>query len=124
MHELSIAASIVEAATRHVREAGGGGVATVTVRIGVLAGVSEAALRTGFEFVRADTLLSRAELRVIVVPLAIWCPTCDRAVEPPGPWSLSCPACGTRSGDIRGGRELDLESIELHAPAAAAGVGP
>jgi hypothetical protein len=34
-------------------------------------------------------------------------------VDLPGIQSLACPACGTTSGDIRAGRELDLESLEI-----------
>jgi hydrogenase nickel incorporation protein HypA/HybF len=45
--------------------------------------------------------------------VTIWCAACHREVELPGIQSLACPACGTPSGDIRAGRELDLESIVL-----------
>ena len=118
MHELSIATSIVEAVTEHLREAGGGDVAAVTLRIGRLSCVHEDALRFSFDLVREGTPLAAAELRVVEVPVAIWCPTCRAEVELPGIQSFACPACGTKSGDIRRGRELDLESIELAASAA------
>lgn len=113
MHELSIATSIVETVREHVARAGGGVVRRVTLRIGRLAAVHEEALRFSFDLVREGTLLAGAELAVIDVPVRIWCPTCVAEVELPGVQSFACPACGTRSGDIRAGRELDLESIEL-----------
>jgi hydrogenase nickel incorporation protein HypA/HybF len=113
MHELSIATSIVETVREHVAGAGGGEVRRVTLRIGRLAGVHEDALRFSFDLVREGTPLAAAELAVIDVPVRIWCPTCGTEVELPGVQSFACPACGTRSGDIRAGRELDLESIEL-----------
>jgi hydrogenase nickel incorporation protein HypA/HybF len=118
MHELSIASSIVEAAAEHCREAGGGRVAAVTLRIGRLSCVHEDALRFSFDLVREGTLLEAAELRIIDVPVRIWCPTCAAEVELPGIQRFACPACGTRSGDIRAGRELDLETIEVEAPEA------
>jgi Zn finger protein HypA/HybF involved in hydrogenase expression len=34
-------------------------------------------------------------------------------MELPGIQRLACPACGTPTGDIRAGRELDLETIEV-----------
>ena len=118
MHELSIATNIVEAVTDHLREAGGGEVAAVTLRIGRLSCVHADALRFCFELVREGTPLAAAELRVIDVAVAVWCPSCRAEVELPGIQSLACPACGTTSGDIRRGRELDLESIELAEPVA------
>jgi len=118
VHELSIATTIVEAVTDHLREAGGGEVAAVTLRIGRLSCVHGDALRFSFDLVREGTPLAAAELRVVEVPVAIWCPSCQAEVELPGIQSLACPACGTKSGDIRRGRELDLEFIELAEPAA------
>ena len=113
MHELSIAARVVEQAAECCRAAGGRHVVAVTLRIGRLACVHEAALRLGFEALREGTLLESAELRIIDVPVRIWCPVCAAEVDLPGIQSLACPACGTTSGDIRAGRELDLESLEI-----------
>jgi hydrogenase nickel incorporation protein HypA/HybF len=113
MHELSLATSIAEAVMEHVTAAGGGKVISVTLRIGRLSAVHEDSLRFSFELVGEGTSLAGAELRVIDVPVRIWCPTCGTDVELPGIQSFACPACGTRSGDIRAGHELDLESIEL-----------
>jgi hydrogenase nickel incorporation protein HypA/HybF len=48
----------------------------------------------------------------------IHCPLCaaDRALEGS---AFRCPVCGTLSGDIRQGRELDLAAIEYDEPEAA-----
>ncbi|MGI9178109.1 MAG: hydrogenase maturation nickel metallochaperone HypA [Pirellulales bacterium] len=113
MHELSIGNRIVELASDCVREAGGARATAVTVRIGALTCVHEDALRFCYELVRESTPLAAAELRIIRVPVTIWCGACGRAVELPGIQKLACPTCGTPSGDIRAGCELDLESIEL-----------
>lgn len=113
MHELSIAARVVDEAAEHCRTAGGRRVAAVTLRIGSLAGVHEPPLRLAFEMLRAGTCLESAELRIVEVPLTIWCPVCAAEIEVPGSPRLACPTCGAVSGDIRAGRELDLESIEI-----------
>lgn len=113
MHEFSIAARVVEETADRCRAAGGGRAVAVTLRIGRLAGVSTAALRFAFDHLRVDTLLEAADLRIVEVPVRVWCPACAAEVELPGIQSLACPACGTRSGDIRAGRELDLDSIEI-----------
>lgn len=113
MHELSIATSIVEIAEEHTRRQGGRRVVGVTLRIGRLSCVHEDALRYSFDLVTEGTLLAGATLAVIEVPVLIWCPTCQAEVELPGIQRFACPACGHLSGDIRAGRELDIESIQI-----------
>lgn len=115
MHELSIANRIIELVTEHVRNAGATRAAVVTLRLGDLSCVHEDALRFSFDLVRERTPAADAELRIVRVPVMIWCPTCGREVVLPGIQKFACPACGTVSSDIRAGRELDLESIELAA---------
>jgi len=119
VHELSIASRIVELVGEQVCAAGGGRVAAVTLKIGTLSCVHEDALRFSFNLAREGTPLADAELRVVTVPVVIWCAACGREVTLPGIQKFACPECGTPSGDIRAGRELDLESIELDDEAAA-----
>ncbi len=113
MHELSIASSIVEIAAEHARQQGGGRVASVTLRIGRLSCVHEDALRYSFDLVTEGTPLAGASLAVIEVPVRIWCAVCNAVVELPGIQRFACPACGHLSGDVRAGRELDIESIQI-----------
>jgi hydrogenase nickel incorporation protein HypA/HybF len=113
MHELLIASNVVQLATQHAAEHGGGRVAAVTLRIGRLSCVHEDALQFSFDLVREGTPLEEAELRIVTVPVTVWCPTCQRQRELPGIQRFACPVCDTPSADIRAGRELDLESIEL-----------
>jgi hydrogenase nickel incorporation protein HypA/HybF len=115
MHELSIASSIVEIVGEHARREGGGRVASVTLRIGRLSCVHEDALRYSFDLVTEGTPLAGATLAVIEVPVRIWCALCKAVVELPGIQRFACPACGHLSGDIRAGRELDIESIQIAA---------
>jgi hydrogenase nickel incorporation protein HypA/HybF len=121
VHELSIANRIVEIASERCREEGARAKA-VTLRIGALSCVHEDALRFSFDLVREGTPLADATLRIVSVPVTIWCGPCGREVALPGIQKFACPACGTPSGDIRGGRELDLESIELGDDAGAGAV--
>lgn len=116
MHELSIATSLVEQAAEHCRAAGVCQATAVTLRVGRLASVHADALRFCYDLLRQGTPLEHAELRIVDVPLRIWCPRCVAEVELPGIQGLTCPTCGTTSGDIRAGRELDLDSIELRSP--------
>jgi hydrogenase nickel incorporation protein HypA/HybF len=115
MHELSIANRIVEIAGDHCRAAGAARAAVVTLRIGRLSCVHEDSLRFSFDLVREGTTAAGAELRIVMVPVTIWCGACGCEVALPGIQRFACPVCGTPSGDIRAGRELDLESIELES---------
>jgi len=113
MHELSIATTVIETAGDHARQEGAARVLNVTLRIGRLSCVHEDALRYSFELVRDGTPLADASLTVIPVPVRIWCPACNTEQELPGIQRFACPVCDTRSGDIRAGRELEIESITL-----------
>jgi hydrogenase nickel incorporation protein HypA/HybF len=119
MHELSIASRVVELAAEHCRTAAGDRVTAVTLRIGRLAGVHEEALRFSFDLVREGTPLASAILRVVEVPVTVWCPTCVAERTLPGIQHFACPACGTPTGDLRAGRELDIDSIELETEETA-----
>lgn len=113
VHELSIANRVVELVAERVHEAGAERATVVTLRIGELSCVHQDALRFSFELVREGTPAAGAELRIETVPVTIWCATCGREVALAGIQKFACPTCGTSSGDIRAGRELDLASIEL-----------
>jgi len=113
MHELSIATRVVALATDHAAAHGDCRVAAVTLRIGRLSCVHEDALRSAFDIARQGTPLAGAGLRIVVVPVRVWCPECRTERELPGIQRLACPACGRPTGDIRAGHELDVESLEL-----------
>ena len=115
MHELSIAMKVIDEVTKLAAGAGGGRVLAVTLRIGRLAAVQEETLRSSFELASVGTALEGARLDILDVPVRIWCPACAAERELPGVQRMACPECGQLSGDIRAGRELDLESIELES---------
>lgn len=120
MHELSIATRVLEVAVEHCRAARADRVAAITLRIGRLACIHEDALRFSFDLVREGTPLAAADLRIIDVPVRIWCPACVAERELPGIQQFACPTCGMPTGEIRAGKELDLESIELETSETAA----
>ena len=116
MHELSIAQSIVEIVTEAVRDQSAERVESITLRVGALSCVHQQALEFSFELVAKDTPVAGAKLVFIDVPVAIYCPSCECEVELPGIQRFRCPTCDTPSGDIRRGKELDIETIEVSSP--------
>lgn len=111
MHELSIAQSLVEVVQEHL-PADATRVTVVHLRLGRLAGVVQGALEFCYELATQETKLAGSTLHVIDLPVVVHCGPCDREVALAGELSFVCPACGTPTGDIRQGRELEIASIE------------
>lgn len=113
MHELSIANNLIEIVTQHVEQSGASTVLSVTIRIGALSCVNKGALDFSFDLITEGTCLGGAEIRYVDVPVSIYCGPCKQEVELPGIQRFCCPICKTPSPDIRKGRELDVENIEV-----------
>lgn len=116
MHELSIAYSLVETASQSAIEAGATRVRTVHLRLGALSGVVRGALEFGYEIATTDTMLAESKLVVTELPVKVYCASCKAEVELANIQRFRCPDCDTPSGDIRQGRELEIESIEIDIP--------
>lgn len=113
MHELSIVYGVIEAATDSARAAGARQVKTVTLRVGALSSVVEDALQFGYGVATEGTMLEGSTLVVHRLPVVIRCETCHEEREIGGIQCFRCPVCDTPSYDIRQGRELEIESLEI-----------
>ncbi|MFF3336307.1 hydrogenase maturation nickel metallochaperone HypA [Streptomyces sp. NPDC002888] len=113
MHELSIAAAVVESAEDVAREHGADAVAGVTLRIGELAGVVPDALRFSFSLVAEGTALDGAELVIEEVPARARCGGCDARFAVGSPPALWCPHCDTAAAELLSGRELELAEVRM-----------
>jgi hydrogenase nickel incorporation protein HypA/HybF len=116
MHELSIVESIVDAVTETAAKYPGATVKSVKLRVGVLAAVVKESLEFCWELATLGTPLSGAALVVNTVAIVLHCPACGRDSEIDGVQSLRCPNCGELTADLRHGRELEIESIEIEEP--------
>ncbi len=116
MHELSIVESVVEAVTETAAKYPGARVKSVKLRVGVLAAVVQESLEFCCELATVGTPLAGAALVVKAVPIVVHCAACGRVSEVEGVQSLRCPNCGELAADLRQGRELEIESIEIEEP--------
>lgn len=116
MHELSIAYSLVEIASQTAAEAGATRVKAVYLRLGALSGVERGALDFSYEVATAGTLLQGSALVVEELPVRVYCRACAGEFELASIQSFLCPQCGMPTGDIRQGRELEIESLEVDLP--------
>jgi hydrogenase nickel incorporation protein HypA/HybF len=112
MHEMGIAASVLDIVRQYVPEAQGPQVRRVSIRVGELAGVQTESLRFCFEAIVAGTPYGAATLAIEYIPAVRRCRTCGTTF--PGAAALaSCPGCGGTDAPLEGGRELSVTEVEL-----------
>lgn len=109
MHEMAIAQSVIEIASRH---ADGRRVTKVELRVGHLRQVVPSCLAFSFELAAMGTPVEGAELEIELIPARGRCLQCEvESVLPAFP--LQCQACGGFDLRIVAGEELEVESLEL-----------
>jgi hydrogenase nickel incorporation protein HypA/HybF len=113
MHELSIVSSIVESVTESLAAYPGAQVKEVRLRVGALASVIEDSLQFCYGIATEDTPLASSKLVVNVLPVIMHCDPCGQNVEIASLQSFRCPRCGEPVADLRQGRELEIDSIEI-----------
>ncbi len=119
MHELSIAAAVVNTAVKH---AGGRPVTMVSMRAGRLRQVVPDSLQFYWEIVARDTICEGARLELTEVAVALRCHDCQHDWEPGSPVFL-CPRCGSAVVAVTAGEELDVDYIEVEEQETAC-IGP
>jgi hydrogenase nickel incorporation protein HypA/HybF len=112
MHELSIAASILETAQRETALRRSAALQKVAVRVGELSAVDPEALRFGFEMLTKGTEMEAVELDVEFIARTNRCDACgkDFAVKE---LEFRCPACGNDETVFIRGDELEIAYLEL-----------
>ncbi len=109
MHELSLMTNLLDSA---VAAGGGAPIHALRVRVGPLSGVVVDSLRFAFEALSPGTVAEGARLDIEETALSFHCLKCAADYETPL-GSYECPACGAADGELRGGHELELVSIEV-----------
>src|ERR1039458_10230807 len=113
MHELSVAASIVDAVTESAAAYPGARVKEVRLRVGALASVIEDSLQFCWGITTEGTPLEGAKLVVKILPVVTHCEACGKDGELQSLQSFRCPHCGEPCSDLRQGREMEIDSIEI-----------
>ena len=113
MHELSIVASVVDSVTESLDKYPDSRVQEVRLRVGVLAGVVVDSLEFCWGIATEGTVLEGSRLVIKTVPIVMHCEPCGADVELEGVQSFRCPMCGEACCDLRQGRELEIDSIEI-----------
>jgi len=113
MHEMGIAAEIVEIAEASIpEELPNARVECVNVEIGRLAAVVPESLRFCFNIMIENTRLAGAKLHIREISVKAHCQACGHewTIDTP---VFTCVKCDSGALDILSGRELDISSIEI-----------
>lgn len=115
MHETALALSILDIVANKCIEAGGKTVDAVRVRIGKAAGVLPEALQFAFDAVKATTVADKAQLVIEHVPVGGTCSDCKKEFTADNAqYVFSCPLCGSKSFEIKTGREMEIVDMEIN----------
>ena len=109
MHELSIAESVVQVASRHAQ---GRRVTKVYLKVGHLRQVVPSALAFSFELVAHGTPAEGAELEMQQIPATGVCQDCGEESRLAA-FPLQCGSCHSHDLEVIEGEELLVESLEL-----------
>jgi hydrogenase nickel incorporation protein HypA/HybF len=120
MHELSIAATLVESVLEFAEAHGGPRIVTVRITIGELTCIEADQLSFCYESVTQETALEGSKLEIEVMPALVRCAHCDYEGRPKY-WddalagspvaTLQCPKCG-KAAEATQGHECAIKSVQ------------
>jgi hydrogenase nickel incorporation protein HypA/HybF len=113
MHELSIISNVVDSVLESLAAYPGARVKEVRLRIGALAAVVEDSLQFCYGIATDGSDLEGSKLTIRILPMVAHCDSCNKDVEIPSVQSFRCPQCDQPLSDLRQGREMEIDSIEI-----------
>jgi hydrogenase nickel incorporation protein HypA/HybF len=113
MHEMGIAAQVVQIATDSIpADMAGARVEQVNLKVGKLAAVVPQSLLFCYDIITRDTPLAGSRLHIEEVPVTARCNDCGHDWTVEGP-VFRCPECDSGSIQLTSGQELEITSIEI-----------
>jgi hydrogenase nickel incorporation protein HypA/HybF len=112
MHEIGIAAAIIESGQAEAARRPGSKIVGIGVRVGVLAGVDNDALRFAFSALVAGTDLESLKFEIENCRRRNRCQGCGHEFES-DVYDASCPRCVLGDILLVGGDELELAYVEV-----------
>lgn len=112
MHEMGIAAQIVEIAVSAIPDDYDGPVKKVNIRVGKMSSVVPESLKFCLDVASEENRLKGAEYILEEVPVVFLCKDCNERTETDGP-KFSCDKCESKNIEIVSGKELEITSIEI-----------
>ena len=112
MHELGVAASILDCVQAEAKRHPGSHISKVGIRLGEISGIDADALQFGFECLVKDTELEPLALEIEAVPRMQRCPQCSHEFRM-AEYDPQCPSCGEFMTQCISGDQLDISYMEV-----------
>jgi hydrogenase nickel incorporation protein HypA/HybF len=110
MHELSIAMSIVDIASKKAEAAGAWRVDQVELDIGILSGIEFESLEFALSVAVKDSSLEGTRFKINRIEALCECNSCTHLYTPGQDFS-ACPQCGKQDLEFIRGKELQIKSL-------------
>ncbi len=112
MHELSIAANILEIVEDNIKEVDAETVNELELEIGTLSGVVIDALSFALEQTKKDTVLENTKIIIKEIKAKVKCNNCNNIFEVDD-FFTTCPKCDHFDSEIIQGKELNVKSLKV-----------
>jgi len=112
LHELSIAAAILDRVAAEAARHAGARFTKVGIRVGELSGVDPEALSFGFEALKTESPWERLALEIEYCCRKQCCRHCQHTFTSSNNYETQCPKCGAGNTILVAGEELDIAFIE------------
>ncbi len=112
MHEMAMMAGVFDIIRQHTAGLSDNKVTRVTLVVGEMTNAVPEALEAAFTVYSAGTLVEGAEMVIKKIPLTAHCISCgwEGKIEK---HMFICPHCSSLAMEIKTGRELYVESLEV-----------
>ncbi|MCI5122479.1 MAG: hydrogenase maturation nickel metallochaperone HypA [Candidatus Electrothrix sp. AUS4] len=109
MHELAVTQSILDIVLQHAK---GRKIQQVNLVIGQFSSIVDDSVQFYWEIIAKETLAAEAKLHFERIPGEMTCASCDHVFHPDSETFL-CPTCASNAVRVSGGREFQVDSIEV-----------
>ncbi|MEN8202614.1 MAG: hydrogenase maturation nickel metallochaperone HypA [Bacteroidota bacterium] len=110
MHELSIAMSIVDIASRQAEAASAESVSQIELDIGTLSGIEYESLEFALTVAVKDSMFEHTRFKINRIEPLCECGACSHLYSP-GKEFGACPNCGKHEPEFIRGKELQIKSL-------------
>ena len=121
MHELSLAQAVWRQVAGEMQKHAGARLLALDVVVGRFSGADPEALEFALRLVADQSPWPGARVRLRIEPVSLGCRACGREYQT-DTLDLACPSCGGYDVEVKAGRDLRLESLEIQvAPGDSTG---
>jgi len=110
MHELSLAMDVIDLASAEAAKHSTFHIYEIEIEVGELSGVETEAFQFSLEMLAKESILNRAEIKILCIPGKAKCGGCKQEYDMHD-LLTACPLCGGYAADIISGKEFRVKSM-------------